>query len=83
MNEFQIAVEIISSIAKAFPPVYSALASLFGTSEKTVQERLEAARRSIHDPIDTGPQDAARRASLETAMASPPPSPYVTPDDED
>jgi hypothetical protein len=75
VNEFQSAVKVLSALAEAFPPVYAALASLFGTSEKTVQERLEAARRSIHDPIDTSAQDSVRRADLEAAMASPPPNP--------
>jgi len=57
-----IVLEVFAGLLKAAPVLIEVIT---GQDRKTLEERIERARASVHDPIDTSSADAARRAELE------------------
>lgn len=68
MSITKLAFDVVHGLVNASDEVADVIASLAGTSRKSLRERLERARTTIQAPIDTSATDAARRAELEQIL---------------
>lgn len=70
--EAKLAIDLLLGVVKAVPAVGEVIGRLAGTSSASVVARLEMARASIADPLDTTADDLARRRRLDEALGLPP-----------